>query len=135
MVRVDPPIEAYFMTDSGTFLQSLNRRLDAAAASVMPLARAGKLDEAEKAIFAIDRDIYGQLAAARMYVALIRSLGGAAAHRDDFGRIRSLFDRAVRLREAAYPMAHTEEEGERYQEGSAQERSRMVEELGFDPHR
>ena len=122
------------MTDSGTFLQSLNRRLDAAATSVMPLALSGKFDEAEQRIFAIDRDVYGQLAAARMYVSLIRSLGGVASHRDDLARIQSLFDRAVKLREGAYPMAHTEEEGERYQEGSAQERAQMVEELGFDPH-
>lgn len=123
------------MSDESTiYVQNLKRRLAQTAQTVMPLALAGHFDQAERVIFAVDCDIYGRLAAANLYVSAIASLGGPNASANDLARIRSLFDRAVALREGAYPTPHTEIEAEYYDEGSKQERERTIAELGFDPH-
>lgn len=123
------------MSDASTiYVQGLKRKLADAANSVMPVALAGDFAQAERVIFAVDNDLYGRLAAAQLYVNAITSLGGPKAAPHDLARIRTLFDRAVRLRESAYPTPHTAEEAEYYDEGSKQDRGRTVDELGFDPH-
>lgn len=119
---------------SKNYVLELKRTLNRAAESVLPFALVGEFDQAEHVIFAVDGDLYGRLAAAQLYVTAINSLGGPKAAPHDLPRIRSLFDRAVKLREGAYPTPHTAEEAEYYDEGSKQDRGRTVDELGFDPH-
>ncbi len=130
-----PPPTENVMSDAGQiYVQNLKRKLTEVANTVMPQALACDFEQAERTILAVDRDLYGQLAAAQLYISAIKSLGGAQADSKDLPRIRKLFDRAVTLRERAYPTPHTEVEAEYYEEGSKQDRGRTVDELGFDPH-
>ena len=127
--------EANSMThhDSNVFHQKLREKLDAAAANATTRVLAGEFDEAEQMIQEIDRDIYGWLAMARMYIASIAKLGGEEAAIKDRERILTMFERAVALRERAYPMPHTQDEAEAYDRGRAQDRGQVVQEIGFDP--
>lgn len=113
------------------YLKTLHSRLDKAVASAMPLVANAEFDEAERMIFEVDGDVFGKLAAANMYINAIlssdRSIPKNKSH------IRILFDRAVRLRENAYPTPHTAMEAELYREGSSQQRDKIVQELGFNP--
>ena len=116
------------------YMQNLRKKLDAAAAQALPLALAAEFDAAEEMIRDVERDIYGLLAMSRMYIAAIAALGGPNAEPHDRDRIRALFERAVKHRENAYPMPHTKEEADAYEEGRSQDRGDVIREIGFDPH-
>ena len=92
-----------------------------------------KLDAAEQTIREVERDIYGWLAMARMYIAAIAALGGEKASHSDRVIVLAMFNRAVAHRELAYPMPHTQEEADSYSVGQSQDRSKVVQEIGFDP--
>lgn len=115
------------------YRQKLREKLEAAVAKAMPLALVGKFDAAEQTVREVDREVYGWLAMARMYIAAIAALGGEKASHSDRVTVMAMFDRAVAHRELAYPMPHTKEESDRYSIGQSQDRSKVVQEIGFDP--
>ena len=117
------------------FLKKRREKLDAATAKAMPLAIAGDFGAAENMIRDVDRDVYGWLAMARMYIAAIASLGGENAAPEVRELIKAMFERAVAHRENAYPMPHTQVEADSYAQGMAQDRGQVVQEIGFDPNR
>ena len=118
---------------SEIYRQKLREKLDVAVANAMPLALVGEFDAAEQTIRVVDRDVYGWLAMARMYIAAIAALGGEKASHSDRETVLAMFDRAVAHRELSYPMPHSREEADWYSNGQSQDRSKVVEEIGFDP--
>ncbi len=116
-----------------SYLQKLREKLGAAVTDAIPLAIAGDLDGAEFMIRAIESDVDGRLAMARLYIAAIARFGGEKAAATDRDRVRAMFDRAVAHLEHAYPMPHTQDEADAYEQGKAQDRDRVAKEVGFDP--
>ena len=116
------------------YKKRLREKLDSAVVAAIPTAISGDFETAEKMIRAIESDIYGCLAMARMYIAAIASLGSEHAASNDRELIRAMFERAVAHRERAYPTPHTQEEADRYSEGQSQDRGGVIDEIGFDPN-
>ena len=117
------------------YREKLREKLDATTTKAMPIALAGDFNGAENMIREVDRDVYGWLAMARMYIAAIEALGGENATLNDRELVKAMFERAVVHRENAYPMPHTQYEADSYEQGRSKDRGQVVQELGFDPNR
>lgn len=115
------------------YRQKLREKLSAAVSDAIPLAVVGDFDGAELMIRAIESDVDGWLAMARLYIAAIARLGGEKAAATDRDRVHAMFDRAVAHLEHAYPMPHTQDEADAYEQGKAQDRDRVAKEVGCDP--
>lgn len=91
-----------------------------------------RYDEAERAIMEVDSSIYGGGEIAHMYERRLKGLVAAGVGRDR-DRVEAVFRRALSWAQGCYPEPHTEIEADDYETGRAEDRTRLVAVLGYDP--
>ncbi|MBC7894383.1 MAG: hypothetical protein H7066_03165 [Cytophagaceae bacterium] len=91
---------------------------------------AGRYDEGEGVIRALDSDIQGGIAIEQCY---LRHLEDLVAGDADAARLRLVFDRGVAWASSNVPTPHTAEEADRNAMAAAEGRARFVGVLGVDP--
>jgi hypothetical protein len=101
-----------------------------AVAKATKLLREDKFEEAEQAIMQVDQSIEGGGAIAGMYEARLRELVEQQADKDT---LETVFGRALRWAQHCYPEPHTQDEADAYERGRVEDRSRLVQILGYDP--
>ncbi len=117
------------------WLKELAKRREPAMAEASALADQERFDEAETAVKRVDDSIYGAVALGKMYQAKLEAIvaSGAARSGDGKRRAERLFERALWWAQSAYPEPHTAIEADNYSTGQAEDLSRMVGILGYDP--
>lgn len=113
---------------SDIWREHMERKLKAAAEEARPLLASGRYDEAERLLTAIDSDLAGSVAIARMYKERLRELaGGRRAVAEE------VYRRALRWAQGSYPEPHTQIEADDYNRGRAEDHAELVNILGYDP--
>lgn len=106
-------------------LDSLRRRLAAAAQDALTDVRAGNFDAADAAVRAVDREIQSAVMLGAMYTAELRAAvaNGERDSRPEF--VAALHERALRWRLSAYPEPHTAYEADDYSAGREADRAEL----------
>lgn len=95
------------------------------------MIEAGRFDDAESAVRAVDQSVYADVAIGKLFrerlVAIVNDPASSHADRE------AVFRRALAWIWKVYPDPHTEIEADRYQEGMARDRRELVSILGYDP--
>lgn len=115
------------------YLQELEARRKPAELAAAALIEQGKFEEAEAAVQQADSSIYGAVALARLYETRLKALAGHGAPGKQRDRTERVFRRALSWAQNCYPEAHTQEEADSHESGRAQDRTRLVKLLGYDP--
>ena len=115
------------------FRERLDKCLAEAALQAMPLVKAGRFDEADELIRAVDRDLMGGAAMSRMYRAHLEELVNTGELERDKPRVEAAFHKALATAIWAYPEPHTADESESYEAGRARDRANLVAILGYEP--
>jgi hypothetical protein len=108
------------------WLDSLRRRLAAAARRAVVHVRVGDFEAADAAVLAIDRDIQAAVMLGAMYTS---ELGAAIANGDRASRpafVAALHERALRWRQSAYPEPHTADEADANASGREADRAALA---------
>ncbi len=113
--------------------EQLRKRLDECIESSRPLLADRRFDDAEKRVRAVDGDIYGMLALARMYEAHLRMLVERGESDRDRVSVEAVFQRALQWAQRAYPAPHTQIEADNYSAGQEEDRARLVKILSYEP--
>lgn len=117
------------------WLAALAKKREPAMAEAAALADAERFEEAERAVTRVDDSIYGAVALAKMYQAKLEALvaSGAARSVKSKKHAERIFERALWWAQSAYPEPHTQYEADDYSRGRAEDLSRLVAILGYDP--
>jgi hypothetical protein len=112
--------------ETGTpFLDSLRRRLAAAARQAWPEVRAGDFTAAESRVRSVDRDIQSAVMLGAMFTEALRE-ALAAGERDTRPEyFTALYERALHWRQSAYPEPHTAHEADDYSAGRDADRAEL----------
>ena len=116
------------------YRQSIEKKIEVAINVATPLALAGNFAAAEEIVREAERSLSERVGVARMYVSIIKSLGGIDAQAGDRERILAMFQRLLFRPMSSHPAPHTQEEANRYGEEDDREHARVVRLVGFDPY-
>lgn len=118
-----------------TWLAALAKIREPAMAEASRLADLEHFEDAEAAVKKVDDSIYGAVALAKMYQAKLEALVATGSARSGTGRQHAerIFGRALWWAQSAYPEPHTQYEADDYSRGQAEDLSRLVKILGYDP--
>ncbi|MBL8897881.1 MAG: hypothetical protein JNM84_09640 [Planctomycetes bacterium] len=120
------------LTPGERFLREARARREPALPSVRELLAAGRYEEAEQRLRAVDDSIDGAVDLAKLYREHLRELVASGALASEPERARSVFERALHLAWSLYPDPHTAYEAEDYARGQASDLAELVEIAGRD---
>jgi hypothetical protein len=120
--------------ETGTpHLDLLRRRLSVAARRAMSDVRAGRFDEADAQVRAVDTDIQSAVMLGAMYAEALRAAISKGERESRPEYVVDLHARALRWRQSAYPEPHTAYEADDYESGRAADRSQLDALLSANP--
>ncbi|MBK9388146.1 MAG: hypothetical protein IPN34_25285 [Planctomycetes bacterium] len=120
------------LTPGERFLREARARREPALPSVRELLAAGRYEEAEQRLRAVDDTHGAAVELAKLYREHLRDLVARGALQRESERARRVFERALQLAWSLYPDPHTAYEAEDYARGQAADLAELVEIAGSD---
>jgi hypothetical protein len=107
------------------WLDSLRRRLAAAATQSLADVRAGNFDSADARVLAIDRDIQSSVMLGAMYTSELQRAVNEGERESRPAHVAALHERALHWRLSAYPEPHTAHEADACSSGRDADRAHL----------
>lgn len=117
------------LTDYERYLEQLRRHRAPAMARAARLIDDGRFDDADRAVTSVDDSIYGAVALAGLYKAVLE--GSRGTRRTEWRE--QVFAKALWWADSAFPEPHTAVEAEHYDAARAEHRAELVHLLGHEP--
>ncbi len=115
------------------WLKTLADKRAPAEAEAKRLIAARRMDAAAAVVQTADDSIYGAVAIGRLFRERLELLAKEGVHAGNRAEAEEVFRHALHWMQRAYPEPHTAVEAEDWERGRAEDRSKLVAILGYDP--